>query len=70
VITQVDGGTLHSAALASDGTVWTWGDNFAGQLGDGMILTQRPTPAQVAGLTHVRHITAGFDNTLAVRDVT
>lgn len=34
-IVRVDGGLAHSVALASDGTVWAWGNNYAGQLGDG-----------------------------------
>jgi len=42
------GGTLgeHAIALRSDGTVWAWGRNWNGQLGDGTITT-RNTPVQV-----------------------
>ena len=38
--------------MKSDGTVWAWGDNGYGQLGDGTT-TQRLTPVQVSGLTGV-----------------
>ena len=34
-ITQVAAGENHSIALASDGTVYTWGGNGSGQLGNG-----------------------------------
>lgn len=52
--------------LKSDGTVWTWGNNYSGQLGDGTnsnkILphgitgTDRDTPEQVAGLSAVKEL--------------
>lgn len=52
--------------LKSDGTVWAWGNNFVGQLGDGtnsntflpngITGTNRDTPLQVAGLTDVQEI--------------
>ncbi|MGA5700823.1 hypothetical protein [Peterkaempfera bronchialis] len=32
---QVSIGSYHGAAVRSDGTVWTWGYNAYGQLGDG-----------------------------------
>lgn len=54
------GGT--SFALLSDGTVWGWGENRAGGLGDGT-LTNRAAPVQVSGLTSVTAISQG----LAVR---
>jgi alpha-tubulin suppressor-like RCC1 family protein len=57
---------LFSLALKSDGTVWGWGDNSAGQLGDGTT-TQRLTPVQVVGLTGVVAIAAGYNSGLALK---
>jgi alpha-tubulin suppressor-like RCC1 family protein len=34
-ISAVMGGEIHNVALKSDGTVWAWGWNFFGQLGNG-----------------------------------
>ena len=39
-------GYYHAVAIRTDGTLWTWGDNYAGQLGLGSITTQA-TPQQV-----------------------
>jgi alpha-tubulin suppressor-like RCC1 family protein len=47
---QVAGRTVHALAVRSDGTVWAWGLNEDGELGDGTT-TDRNTPVQVAGLT-------------------
>jgi hypothetical protein len=48
-------GALHHCALRSDGTVWCWGDNKWGALGDPSLPaeTVRAVPAQVPGLTNV-----------------
>ena len=56
----------HSLALKSDGTVWAWGYNADGQLGDGTT-TNRPTPVQVGGLTGVAAIAAGANHSLALK---
>jgi alpha-tubulin suppressor-like RCC1 family protein len=49
-ITAVAGGEAHSIALTSDGTVYTWGHNFIGQLGNGN-LTDSNVPVAVTGLS-------------------
>ena len=61
------GGEHHSLALREDGTVWAWGDNTAGKLGDGTI-TRRLTPIQVSGLTRVVAVSAGNHHSLALRE--
>ncbi|MBV9897199.1 MAG: S8 family serine peptidase [Chloroflexi bacterium] len=51
-VTAVAAGNGFSLALQSDGSVWAWGRNDLGQLGDGTLM-QRDTPVQVPGLTGV-----------------
>ncbi|HYC36278.1 MAG TPA: hypothetical protein VEC19_07635 [Usitatibacter sp.] len=45
-------GFYASFALKSDGTVWAWGDNEGGQLGDGTT-TSRQTPVRIQGLSDI-----------------
>jgi alpha-tubulin suppressor-like RCC1 family protein len=56
----------HSAALKSDGTVWTWGLGLQGQLGLGDYRSTA-TPTQVAGLSGIVLIAASGDNTYALK---
>ncbi|MCM3700233.1 S-layer homology domain-containing protein [Paenibacillus macerans] len=59
--------SYHSMALKRDGTVWAWGKNDNGELGDGTT-TQSTTPVQVAGLTGVKAIAAGGYFSLALKN--
>lgn len=59
-------GTYHSAMVQTDGTVWTWGDNLLGQLGDGTI-TAHSTPTPVPKLSGVTATSAGYGHSLALR---
>ncbi|GDX40608.1 hypothetical protein LBMAG21_09000 [Armatimonadota bacterium] len=65
-VTQVaGGGNYHSLALKSDGTIWAWGYNAVGQLGDGTT-TDRNTPVQVSGLTGVTQVVGGSYHSLSL----
>ncbi|CAK0780739.1 hypothetical protein CCP4SC76_7580001 [Gammaproteobacteria bacterium] len=57
-VIAIAAGQNHSLALKRDSTVWAWGGNDRGQLGDGSQL-QRLTPVPVVGLTPVTRIAAG-----------
>jgi alpha-tubulin suppressor-like RCC1 family protein len=51
--------TLHACALAGDGSLWCWGDNKDGQLGDGTT-ESKTAPVWVASLgTDVVHVAVG-----------
>jgi len=66
-VVAMDGGTNHSLALRSDGSVFSWGFNTVGELGDGTT-TERDTPDQWSGLGGaVVAIAAGLDHSLALR---
>ncbi len=65
-VSAAAGGGRHSLALKSDGTVWAWGANDYGQIGDGTT-TRRDRPRQVTGLTDVVAIAAGNNHSLAVK---
>ena len=57
-VTAIAGGRFSGYALRSNGTVYAWGYNSDGQLGDGTTTT-RSTPVRVRGLTGVTAIAAG-----------
>jgi len=64
-VVALSGGGKHFAALKRDGTVWTWGGNDSGQLGNGTN-TPNDTPRRVKGIADVVSLAAGNNVTLAV----
>lgn len=56
----------HTAAVKTDGTLWTWGFNANGQLGQDNT-TQRSSPVQVGTLTTWSQVSAGYDHTVAIK---
>ena len=70
-VVALAGGNNFSLALREDGTVWAWGQNNSGQLGDGICTpgvdcVDRSSPAQVAGLGNAVGIVAGGNHSLAL----
>ena len=47
---QVEAGYYHNLVIKDDGTVWAFGDDAYGQLGDGTSGTDSNTPGQVLGV--------------------
>ncbi|MEO8805254.1 MAG: choice-of-anchor D domain-containing protein [Burkholderiaceae bacterium] len=72
-VTAVAGGTDFSLALKRDGTVWAWGANGDGRLGNNSTVPS-PFPVQVVGasgaglLTGVTAIAAGRYHALALKN--
>ncbi|MED0757677.1 hypothetical protein P4S93_00735 [Aneurinibacillus thermoaerophilus] len=60
-IKTIVNGKEHFLALTNDGTVWAWGTNKSGELGDGTNQS-RNTPVQVKGLSDVIEVVAANDS--------
>jgi hypothetical protein len=45
---QMDAGGEHSCGIRGNGTLWCWGRNNYGQIGNGKTGTDVPSPVQVA----------------------
>lgn len=59
-------GWKHVLAIRSDGTLWAWGNNFNGQLGDSTT-NHRVNPVQIGSDSNWRSISAGSNHSLAIR---
>ncbi len=60
-------GYAHTVAVANDGTLWAWGQNNAGQLGDGTT-TNRLSPVQIGTESDWLHVSAGSWHTIALKE--
>jgi alpha-tubulin suppressor-like RCC1 family protein len=66
-VIAIASGIGNGYAVRSDGSVWAWGVNWRGQLGDGG--SNRSTvPRQIPGLTRVKAVAAGGATAFALHD--
>jgi len=65
-VTAVAAGGAHSAAVKEDGTVWAWGYNGTGQLGN-YGKESSSIPVQVKGLTDIKAIASGSTHLVALK---
>jgi alpha-tubulin suppressor-like RCC1 family protein len=63
---QVSASPVNTLALKTDGTLWCWGDNFYGQVGDNTRL-DRSTPRQVGTATDWKQISSGALYNMAIK---
>ena len=64
----VAGGDRHSLVLAGDGTLWTFGENFSGQLGTTINNgTEDPNPVPTQVMANVQAVAAGAYHSMALK---
>ena len=64
---QVSCGTMHTAAIKTDGTLWIWGSNSYGQLGDNTT-TYKSSPVQtISAGTDWKQVSCGYNHTAAIK---
>lgn len=66
-VAKVSAGWDHTVALKQDGTVWVWGRNNEGEVGNGTLSTAVPTPTQTSTLTGIADVRSSGFHTIARR---
>ena len=66
-VVAIAAGQYHNLVVKSDGTVWGWGLNNHGQVGDGTTTTYKTTPVQATGLTGATAVAGGHFHSLALK---
>ena len=56
---QVSGGSAHSVAIKTDGTLWTWGRGTSAQLGDNTVTSKSTPVTTFAGGTNWKQVSTG-----------
>lgn len=64
-VVQLSSELNHTCARVSDGSVWCWGNNENGEVGDGSMESTRPVPSRVPGVT-ATFVAAGWSHSCAV----
>jgi alpha-tubulin suppressor-like RCC1 family protein len=64
---QVSSFSTHVSALKIDGTLWSWGTNAAGQLGDNTVVSKSSPVQTVAAGTNWKKVSVGSAYTRAVK---
>jgi alpha-tubulin suppressor-like RCC1 family protein len=67
---QIAGGQSHTAAIKTDGTLWCWGQNIAGEIGDNTAGSTigRSTPRQeITSSTNWKQVACGTNYTAAIK---
>jgi alpha-tubulin suppressor-like RCC1 family protein len=64
--TKITGGAHHTVSIKTDGSLWAWGFNYFGQLGDGTIYDKH-VPTRIGTDTDWVTVAAGEHYTLAIK---
>jgi len=66
---QVSGGFAHSLGIRQNGTLWGWGINTCGRLGNGTIIQSTSPVPVLGGFTDWCQVSAGRYHSLGVRQI-
>jgi alpha-tubulin suppressor-like RCC1 family protein len=58
--------SYHCIGIQTDGTLWTWGYNGDGQLGDGTKINKE-VPTQIGAATNWKSVSNNFSNSFAIK---
>jgi alpha-tubulin suppressor-like RCC1 family protein len=64
---QVSAGSIHSLGVRTNGSLWAWGSNLTGRLGDGTAVSRSSPVSVVGGFTDWCQVSAGGAHTIGIR---
>jgi alpha-tubulin suppressor-like RCC1 family protein len=65
---SVSCGSFFTVAIKTTGTMWSWGDGSAGQLGLGTFADNQNSPQQIGGDTNWSKVSCGGGHSIATKD--
>ena len=65
---QTSCGLNHTAAIKTDGTLWTWGDNAYGQLGTNSVIAVSSPVQTISGGTNWKQVSCGHLHTAEIKE--
>ena len=60
-------GAMFTIGVKADGTVWSWGAESSGELGQGTFFITNPVPSRIPNMTDFVEVAAGNNHVLALR---
>jgi alpha-tubulin suppressor-like RCC1 family protein len=64
---QVAAGNAHTAAVKTDGTLWAWGINFCGPLGDNTTVDKSSPVREITSSTTWCQVSAGYQHAVGIK---
>jgi len=64
---EIRGGNCHNCARLSSGSVYCWGRNANGQIGNGVMMPGAELPVRVMNLANAASVNVGFNHSCALR---